>query len=145
MQSANSGMTNRVLTDILTKEYGLEAPANSNKQAILDLLKEAGCPVTPDETSAPSNENDTDASDKKKEPRYVVNIFKQKGEKGDVLGSLNGKAFVLPRGKNIEISQGIYEILTKGAIRMVGEPLRDGGIEMYEQAAYPLTLVEVIN
>lgn len=145
MQSVHSGMTKRVLADVLSTQFGIEPPVNTTKQAILDLLAEAGCLVTPDPSEETKSNENMSNDEVKKEPRYVVNIFKQKGEKGAVTGCINGKAFALPRGKDIEISKAIYEVLTKGAIKLVGDPIDGGGVEIYKQQSYPLTLVEVIT
>ncbi len=135
MIQANSSMKKRELTDLLATEYGVEAPAGSNKATVLDLLAAEGCAIVDAEA-----EDTGTASTKPK--RYVINLFKEKGEKGDVTGCVNGKAYVLPRGKNIEVSEAIYTTL-KNAVKLEGEPIEEGGVEMFERQAYPFSLVEI--
>ena len=129
MLSINQTMTIKQLTKILSDEFGMEVPTKATKAEIIDLLEENGAVLSGEVANVSINKN----------RMYKINILKEKGNKGAVTGCVNGKGFALPRGKDIEIKESIYKILTEGAQQIIGEPMEGGGLDTYSRPAYPVT------
>ncbi len=131
-------MTNAKLKKLLQKEYGMKAPAGANKAKIIELLVENGATVA-GETPEPKAKSG-------KPKKYRIRILAEKDAKGPVPVGVNGRVTLIQRNKEVEVSEPVYLILTQYSNRIVGEPMEDGeGVRTYEQPAYPVTLLGIVE
>jgi len=98
-------------------EHQVEAEKASRAELISMLTGE---PVTPPATEKRKSNNS----------RVFLTIFEQEGSDGgqDVCVSVNGKAYQIKRGVEVEVPPEVVHVLDS-AVVTVFEPLKDGGYQ----------------
>ena len=117
-------MTESTICKRLLENFDIEAdPEDFTKDQLVELYMVSQAEFFKDEPddSGKSSDNAADSSaadsDKKMHEKITINIAKEKDEPLYVDVSVNGKAFRIKRGMDVQVPRYIYETLVNGCVQ----------------------------